>query len=93
MSTGCVIAFVTSTFIISTGCVIAFVTGCPCFLICVPVCRRFYDKYLDPAKIVRDNINVYLPGVIVHEDGTIEDYEVSPEEIDCIVEIIDEAMQ
>ena len=74
----------------STGCVIAFVTGCPCFLICVPVCRRFY---LDPAKILRDNINVYVPGVIVHEDWTIEDYEVSPEEIDCIIEIIDEAMQ
>lgn len=30
-----------------------------------------------------------MPGMVIHEDGSIEAYEVSPEEIDIVMEIVD----
>ncbi|OWF51470.1 uncharacterized protein LOC110449110 isoform X2 [Mizuhopecten yessoensis] len=74
------------------ACIVAFGTGCPCLLVVIPCVMKCLDKYLNPAKIVKENLNRYMPGVIIHEDGTIEKYDASPEEIECITEIVQEVM-
>lgn len=40
-------------------------------------------------RVMRENMNRYLPGVIVHDDGTIDAYKVSPEEVDIVMDIVD----
>ena len=72
------------------ACVFAFGTGCPCCLICCPCIRAFTDKYLDTKKLVRDSMNKYMPGVIVKEDGSMDFYEATSEEIEILHEIIEE---
>lgn len=39
--------------------------------------------------VMKENMNRYMPGMVIHEDGSIEAYEVSPEEIDIVMEIVD----
>ena len=39
---------------------------------------------------MKENLNKYLPGMIIHEDGTIEAYDASPEELEIVADIIDE---
>ncbi|XP_045184025.2 uncharacterized protein LOC123542303 [Mercenaria mercenaria] len=72
------------------ACIFAFGTGCPCCLICCPCVRAFTDKYLDTKKIMREQMNKYMPGVIVNDDGTLERYEPTPDELDTLAELIDE---
>ncbi|XP_060066034.1 uncharacterized protein LOC132546337 [Ylistrum balloti] len=74
------------------SCIVAFGTGCPCLIVIFPCVMKCLDKYLNPARMVKENLNRYLPGVIIHEDGTVEKYDTTPEEIECITEIIDEVM-
>lgn len=39
--------------------------------------------------VMKENMNRYMPGMVIHEDGSIEAYEVSLEEIDIVMEIVD----
>lgn len=39
--------------------------------------------------VMKENMNRYMPGMVIYEDGTIEAYKVSPEEIDIVMEIVD----
>ncbi|XP_069102269.1 uncharacterized protein [Argopecten irradians] len=75
------------------SCIVAFGTGCPCLLVVFPCIMKCLDKYLNPGRMVKENINTYLPGVIINEDGTVEKYDASPEEIECMTEIIGEIME
>lgn len=43
----------------------------------------------DMEAVMKENMNRYMPGMVIHEDGSIEAYEVSPEEIDIVMEIVD----
>lgn len=72
------------------GCIFAFGTGCPCCLLCCPCVRAFTDKYLNMKRIVREQMNKYMPGVIVNDDGTLDFYDPTPDELDLLLEIIDE---
>ncbi|XP_060558059.1 uncharacterized protein LOC132718383 [Ruditapes philippinarum] len=72
------------------ACIFAFGTGCPCCLICCPCIRAFTDKYLDSKKIVREQTNKYMPGIIVNDDGTIDHYDPTPDELDALVELMSE---
>ena len=72
------------------ACIFAFGTGCPCCIICCPCIRKFTDKYLDPKKLVQDSMNKYMPGAIVNDDGTMDYYEPTFEEIEILMEIIEE---
>ncbi|XP_033725482.1 uncharacterized protein LOC117315409 [Pecten maximus] len=75
------------------ACIVAFGTGCPCLLVVFPCVMKCLDRYLNPARMVKENLNRYLPGVIIHEDGTLEKYNTTPEEIECMKEIISEVME
>lgn len=44
---------------------------------------------MDMEPVIKENLNRYLPGVIIHPDGTVDAYDVSPEEVDLVFEIID----
>lgn len=72
------------------ACIFAFGTGCPCCLICCPCFRAFTDKYLDVKRLVKDSMNKYMPGVIVKEDGTLDYYEPTAEEVEILHEILEE---
>lgn len=71
------------------SCLMAFGSGCPCCFFCCPCLVRFAEKYLNPERIVKDNMNKYIPGVIVHDDGKIEHYEPSAKEIERMGEVIE----
>ncbi|KAK3096057.1 hypothetical protein FSP39_022607 [Pinctada imbricata] len=70
-------------------CIVSFATGCPCCVLCAPLFNRLYEKY-NPKQLMKDNLNKYLPGVIIHEDGTQENYEPTPEEMEIVGDIFDE---
>lgn len=70
------------------GCIHAFGMGCPCCIVCLPCIRKCQEK-TDMEAVMKENMNRYMPGMIIHEDGTIDAYEVSPEEIDIVMEIVD----
>ena len=71
------------------SCILAFGTGCPCCILCLPCYFRLRERW-DPKKKMKENLNKYLPGMIIHEDGTIEAYDASPEELEIVADIIDE---
>lgn len=50
--------------------------------------QRCQEK-TDMEAVMKENMNRYMPGMVIYEDGTIEAYEVSPEEIDIVMEIVD----
>lgn len=70
------------------GCIHAFGMGCPCCIVCLPCIRKCQEK-TDMEAVMKENMNRYMPGMVIYEDGTIEAYEVSPEEIDIVMEIVD----
>jgi len=72
--------------------IFAFGTGCPCCLICCPCVRAFTDKYLDTKNLVKDSMNKYMPGVIMKDDGSLDFYEPTSEEIALLHELMDECM-
>ncbi|XP_052777724.1 uncharacterized protein LOC128215032 [Mya arenaria] len=72
--------------------VFAFGTGCPCCLICCPCVRAFTDKFLNVKGLVKDSMNKYMPGVIVKEDGSLDHYEPTPEEVEILHELMEEIM-
>ncbi|KAH3697925.1 hypothetical protein DPMN_085437 [Dreissena polymorpha] len=74
------------------ACIFAFGTGCPCCIICCPCIRSFTDKYLNVKRLVRDSMNRYMPGVIVKDDGTLDYYEPTTEELEIMMEIMEEIM-
>ena len=45
---------------------------------------------MDPKRLVRDSMNKYMPGVIVKEDGSMDYYEPTSEEIEILHELISE---
>lgn len=49
------------------------------------------DKYTNVKQLVKDSMNRYMPGVIVKDDGTLDYYEPTTEEIEILMEIIEEA--
>ncbi|CAC5395660.1 unnamed protein product [Mytilus coruscus] len=51
---------------------------CPCLM-------NQLKMYLEPNKIVQDQMNTYMPGLIIHEDGKLENYKPTPEEMECIL--------
>ncbi|XP_061185435.1 uncharacterized protein LOC133193482 [Saccostrea echinata] len=73
-------------------CIALFGTGCPCCIVCMP-CIKWYEKRIrakiDVKAMMTENVNRYLPGCIIHDDGTIEAYEATQKEIDIAVEIIE----
>ncbi|XP_062620897.1 uncharacterized protein LOC134282508 [Saccostrea cucullata] len=73
-------------------CIALFGTGCPCCIVCLP-CIKWYEKRIrakiDVKAMMTENVNRYLPGCIIHDDGTIEAYEATQKEIDIAVEIIE----
>ncbi|CAC5388027.1 unnamed protein product [Mytilus coruscus] len=70
-------------------CIIAFGSGCPCLLYMCPCLMNRLKMYLEPNKIVQDQMNTYMPGLIIHEDGKLENYKPTPEEMECILDIVD----
>ncbi|XP_071140755.1 uncharacterized protein [Mytilus edulis] len=70
-------------------CIIAFGSGCPCLLYMCPCLMNKLKMYLEPNKIVQDQMNTYMPGLIIHEDGKLENYKPTPEEMECILDIVD----
>ena len=61
--------------------------GIPCCFLCVGCCTRCFHNYLDPREIIKSQINKYMPGIIVNEDGTLEEYDISEEESDLMMQI------
>ncbi|XP_076445729.1 uncharacterized protein LOC143283399 [Babylonia areolata] len=72
------------------ACLVAFSTGSPCCLI-FP-CYRNLMQYTDPAKLIRANVNVYVPGIYVEEGGRLREYPPTPEEMDCLYDLVSEFM-
>lgn len=71
--------------------IIAFGTGSPCCLLS-PCVKNLY-KYTDPAKLIQMSINTYVPGLLVEDDGSMQMYEPSGEEIDLLYELINELIE
>lgn len=74
------------------GFIFAFGTGCPCCIVLCPCIRRFTDKYLNIDKLVQGAMNTYMPGIVMKQDGSLDFYEPTMEEITILMEIIDELM-
>ena len=72
------------------ACIVAFSTGSPCCLICP--CYRNLMQYTDPAKLIRANVNIYVPGIYIEEGGKLKQYPPSPEEMDCLYDLVSEFM-
>lgn len=74
--------------------IIAFATGCPCFLIIIPCITSRVRKFQQNSeKLLKENVNMYMPGIIIHEDGTVEHYQTTPEEVEAVMDIIDELQE
>ncbi|XP_059175277.1 uncharacterized protein LOC131955256 [Physella acuta] len=70
--------------------IIAFGTGSPCCLLC-PCIKSLY-KYTDPAKLIQASANKYVPGILIEDDGTIKQYDPSPDEMEALFELVNEFM-
>lgn len=46
-----------------------------------------FKDSIDPSEMKKGK-KTFMPGVITHKDGTIEHYKPSPEEMECLLEIM-----
>ena len=72
------------------ACLVAFASGSPCCLICP--CYRDLMQYTEPAKLIRANVNIYVPGIYIEEGGKLKEYPPTPEEMDCLYDLVSEFM-
>ena len=72
------------------ACLVAFSTGSPCCLLCP--CYHDLMQYTDPAKLIRANVNIYVPGVYIEEGGKMKQYPPTAEEMDCLHDLVSEFM-
>jgi len=64
--------------------------NCPCCFLCCPclIPLSFIKDSIDPSELKKEEMKTFVPGVITHKDGTIEHYKPSPEEMECLLEIM-----
>ncbi|XP_041367263.1 uncharacterized protein LOC121381908 isoform X2 [Gigantopelta aegis] len=74
------------------SCILAFATGSPCCLVLSPCIVKGLSQFLNPGQVVRDQMNTYLPGMLIDRDGNIELYEITPGEIEAVQVMINDVI-
>ena len=50
-------------------------------------------KYTDPSKLIKANVNIYVPGVYVEESGRLRQYPPTPQEMECMYDLVSEFLE
>ena len=72
------------------ACLVAFATGSPCCLL--SPCYRELIQFAEPTRIIKENINIYVPGIYVEPGGKLKEYLPTFEEMDCLYDLVSEFM-
>ena len=49
-------------------------------------------QFLNPGQVVRDQMNTYLPGMLIDRHGNIELYEITPAEMEAVQVMINDVI-
>lgn len=68
------------------------ITRNPWVVLCFRRLLQNLMKYTDPAKLVKANVNLYVPGIYIEKGGRLRQYPPSPEELECLYDLVSEFM-